>query len=45
MAPNATMMASSSTDNTLERISLSPVGKSFTEVRFRHLTTVFGLMP
>ena len=41
----ATMIASSSTLNTVECASLGPVGRSLTAVRSFHLATVFWLMP
>jgi hypothetical protein len=41
----ATMMASSSTDRTVDLGSLGPVGWSVTVPRFFHLATVFGLIP
>ena len=37
--------ASSSTDKTVDRGALSPVGRSETEVRAFHLAIVFGLTP
>ncbi len=39
------MIASSGTDSTVDLVSLGPVGRSATELRFFHLATVFGLMP
>ena len=38
-------MASSSSESTVECGSLGPVRSSWTEGRFFHLATVFGLMP
>src|SRR4029079_4198011 len=38
-------MASVSTESTVERGSLGPVRSSWTEGRFFHLATVFGLIP
>jgi hypothetical protein len=38
-------MASSSTDRLVDLATLGPVGRSSAELRFRHLTTVFGLIP
>jgi hypothetical protein len=37
----AAMIASSSMPSTVERVSLGPVGKSLSAVRFFHLATVF----
>ena len=42
---NATTMASSSIESTVERGCLGPVRSSWPEGRFFHLATVFGLMP
>jgi hypothetical protein len=39
------MTASSSTESTVERGSLGPVGRSTTEVRPFHFATVFWLIP
>src|SRR5665213_447185 len=39
------MIASSSTDRTVDLGSLGPVGRSVAEIRFFHLATVFGLIP
>lgn len=39
------MIASSSTDSTLDFGSLGPVLRSAAEVRFFHLATVFALVP
>jgi hypothetical protein len=41
----ATIIASSSTDSTVDFGSLGPVGRSAVEVRFFHLATVFWLIP
>jgi hypothetical protein len=38
-------IASSSSDSTVELGCFGPVGRSAMELRFRHLATVFGLMP
>ena len=45
MPSKATTTASSSTDRTVDRGSFGPVGRSEAEARFRHLATVFGLIP
>src|SRR5947207_11761857 len=42
---NATTIASSSIDSTVELGCFGPVGRSATKLRLRHLATVFGLMP
>jgi hypothetical protein len=39
------MIASSSTDNTVERGAFGPVGRSATEARFFHFAAVFWLIP
>ena len=39
------MIASSSIESTVERGCLGPVRSSWTEGRFFHLATVFGLIP
>ncbi len=41
----ATIIASSSFDSTVEQRSFGPILASATEVRRRHLATVFGLIP
>ena len=41
----ATMIASSSIERTVDFGSFGPVGRSATELRWRHLATVFGLIP
>jgi len=42
---NATMIASSSADNTVDVGSFGPVFLSATELRFFHFATVLGLIP
>src|SRR6266576_965868 len=42
---NATTIASSSIDSTVELGCFGPAGRSATQLRLRHLATVFGLMP
>jgi hypothetical protein len=42
---NATTIASSSIDSTVDLASFGPVGRSATDVRLFHLATVFWLMP
>jgi hypothetical protein len=42
---NATTIASSASVKTVERGSFGPVFRSSTVARFRHLATVFGLIP
>ena len=42
---NATIVASSASDKTVDRGSFGPVFKSSTVWRLRHFATVFGLMP
>ena len=39
------MIASSSTDSTVDFGSFGPVGRSAIELRLRHLATVFWLIP
>ena len=39
------MIASSSIESTVDFGSFGPVGRSATELRWRHLATVFGLIP
>jgi hypothetical protein len=39
------MIASSSTDSTVDFGSFGPVGRSATELRFFHFATVFWLIP
>ncbi len=41
----ATTMASSSSDSTVERGCLGPIGASMTVWHLRHFWTVVGLMP
>lgn len=41
----ATMMASSSLDSVVDLACLGPMGRSLTDARLFHLTTVLGLIP
>jgi hypothetical protein len=45
MLAEATIIASSSSDNTVEWASFGPVARSATDLRFFHFATVFWLMP
>ena len=39
------MLASSSLDSVVDLACFGPVGRSWTDIRFFHFTTVLGLIP